>query len=446
MEDITILNPWWKNKEEIKYDKHILDFQHKKYQWHFPLLETLVLDADNIYTLLGPRQIGKTTLMKLLIQKLLQSVPAEAVFFWNCDDLVDFRELEARIRTYLQQVKHLSLGKKFLFLDEVSRVKQWQRAIKFLVDSGDLKSCCVVVTGSHILDLKYGAERLPGRVGKEGKEIFLFPLSFSEYVTLVAPHIPRQEWALTDSLDKGEKKIMQFMPWRDEIRMLFQKYLVTGGFPLAINEYFSQGKIPDWVMDTYYNWIVGDIVKWGKQEKILMQLLRSLLIKQGTAISWDSFAKDAEIKSHKTVASYMELLEQMFAVHVLYSFDEAKKLFNYTKNKKVYLTDPFLFHLFQQKLFYKEAEVTPALIEAVVVSHLFRKGVIGYWKAKREVDVVVRLKTAVIPVEVKWQKIIAKADYAGLHHFQNGFLLSKDTIAFGKKYQTIPVDLFLLSQ
>ena len=73
--------------------------------------------------------------------------------------------------------------------DEISRIKDWQRAIKSMKDSGELANSCLVLTGSHTLDIKHGIELLPGRTGKFGKDLMLLPLSFSEYVKLVNPKI-----------------------------------------------------------------------------------------------------------------------------------------------------------------------------------------------------------------------------------------------------------------
>lgn len=437
--DIALLNPWWKGKELIEQDKHIRDFKAKKYQWMPPLLHRIRLSPGNIFTLRGPRQVGKTTMVKLLIKGLLENEDPRSVFFWNCDELVDFRELSSVLREFLA---FAGQGDKYIFLDEISRVKDWQRSIKFLADAGELEHSSLLLTGSHTLDIKYGAERLPGRTGILGKNFTLLPLSFPEFISLVAPDLklPKIKELRISEINKSVAAAKIF---NLELKAWFEKYLVTGGFPLVINEFLMHNEIPDYLLEIYLRWVIGDIAKWGKQERILIQLLKSLLLKQSTALSWDSLAKDAEIKSHKTVSSYVEVLENMFVLKTLYFLAREKKMLNYAKNKKLYFLDPFIYRVFNSRIYYKEFEITPALIEAVVVSHLDRQGEVSYWKNKKEIDVVLRVGNSFLPCEVKYQNRIARQDFSPLHYFPQGVLITKDFLQAGEKYTAVPVHLFL---
>ena len=56
----------------------------------------------------------------------------------------------------------------------------------------------------------------------------------------------------------------------------------------------------------------------GKSERIFLQTVSSLIRKQPSVLSWDSLAKDAEIKSHLTISSYIETLESMFVLKTNY--------------------------------------------------------------------------------------------------------------------------------
>ena len=81
--DISILNQWWKNKELINQDKSIKEYELKKYKWQPTILKELKPKINNIYTLRGPRQIGKTTLIKLLIKELLKDNDEKSCFYWS---------------------------------------------------------------------------------------------------------------------------------------------------------------------------------------------------------------------------------------------------------------------------------------------------------------------------------------------------------------------------
>ncbi len=448
--DLTILNPWWKGKEYLREDKHIRDFEEMKYKWLPKLFEKINLKPNNLFSLRGPRQVGKTTLVKLLIKDLLKKVNEKAVFFWNCDEVIDFRELSLIIREYLEVCKVQNIKEKYLFLDEISRVKNWQRLIKSMVDSGELRDCCLLITGSNTLDIKYSVERLPGRTGKEGKDFILLPMNFSEYLELIRPDICNKIKKINNlTIKEVNVRIKTIKPYDSELKVLFNQFLITGGFPLVVNEFFSNKKIPEYIYELYLKWIIGDIVKWGKSEKILMQLLRTILLKQSSPISWDSLSKEAEIKSHKTVSSYVEDLENMFAILVLYFLELNKKIPNYDKNKKIYFLDPFIYHLLNKKFFFKENEINSQLIEAVAISNLSRLTYenlfphIYYWKGKKEVDCVLKLKNKILPLEIKYQEKISKEDYKGLYHFNTGILVTKNYSEKHEKYPAISVHQLL---
>lgn len=451
MTDLALLNPWWKGKGHINEDRHMREFEGKKYKWKPELLVKIKLLPDNIFTLRGPRQVGKTTLIKLLIRDLLdKGMDEKSIFFWNCDELLDFRELSSILREYIEFSKVSNIKEKYIFLDEISRINNWQRSVKSLKDSGELEDCCLMLTGSHTLDIKYGLERLPGRTGKLGKDLMLLPMSFSDYILLIKPYIAEKIKKIKGiSVNEINNKIDHIKIFDAELRVLFKQYLITGGFPLVVNEFFSNSEIPEYVYELYLRWVVGDIVKWGKQEKILIQLLRSVILKQSSAISWDSLAKESEIKSHKTVSSYVEDLENMFVLVVLYYLELSKNVPNFSKNKKLYFSDPFIYHVFNKRIYFKENEITPALIEGTIISNLARLTYNGlfpniyYWKNKKEVDALLKIKNDIFPLEIKYQSKISKEDYKGLYYFNKGILITKDALVKGQKYSAVPAHLLL---
>ncbi len=445
--NLEITNAWWKGKGYINEDRHIREFENKRFKWTPELLETLELEPNNLFTLRGPRQVGKTTLIKLLIKKLLnKGISEKSIFYWNCDELVDFRELSSILREYLGWSDK---GEKYIFLDEVSRIKDWQRSIKSLIDSGELENCCILITGSNTLDIKYGSERLPGRTGKKGRDFILLPMNFSDFVRLINPKIGERISKISPTIANINREADKLRIFEGELKDLFNKYLVTGGFPLVVNEFLTNKKIPDYLYELYFKWITGDIVKWGKREKILVQLFKSLIEKQSTRISWDSLAKESEIKSHKTVSVYIEDLENMFVLLVLYFLDIKKKIPDSAKNKKIYFSDPFIYHVFNKKIYFKDNEINDEIIEATIISNLARISYgdllpsIFYWNNKKEVDVVLRLKDKLLPFEIKYQNNIKKEDYLGLYYFKTGILITKNLLKKEEKYTTIPAHILL---
>src|SRR5690606_40057774 len=65
------LNPWWEDAKAIDRDRHIVQFQASPFHWDPPAFLDIPLRPGDLSTLRGPRQVGKTTTLKRMIQKLL---------------------------------------------------------------------------------------------------------------------------------------------------------------------------------------------------------------------------------------------------------------------------------------------------------------------------------------------------------------------------------------
>ena len=69
-------------------------------------------------------------------------------------------------------------------------------------------------------------------------------------------------------------------------------------------------------MNTYTHWIIGDILKYNKNENYLFEILRGIKSTYGSQISWHSLSKYLSIKHHKTVSDYCGILESMHVLHI----------------------------------------------------------------------------------------------------------------------------------
>ena len=136
------LNPWWENKELINNDINLVRLGKQKIKWQYQLIEEL---NQGIYSLRGPRQVGKTTWIKQKIKNLLETNDAKNIFFYSCDNIRKFEELTEIIELFLELADKDK--KKYIFLDEIPYVEDWQRSIKHLYDSGKLDKCAVVLSG-----------------------------------------------------------------------------------------------------------------------------------------------------------------------------------------------------------------------------------------------------------------------------------------------------------
>ena len=165
--------------------------------------------------IIGPRQVGKTTYLKLSILDLLEKgINPRNVMYFSCDLLRNYREIIEVIRTF----ERLSMGEKYVFLDEVTFVNKWERAIKFFLDSPLSRNINLYITGSTSAGIK--RESFPGRPIKI--EEFL-PLSFRKVVFLLKPEFKEIVEKLKPPTTPEEiyKNALNLYPYYDELMNAF---------------------------------------------------------------------------------------------------------------------------------------------------------------------------------------------------------------------------------
>lgn len=444
--DFQLYNPWWETTEAINNDIKILEFQAQKYQYIHPFLKKFPAGQDAILTLRGPRRIGKTTLVKLIIKRLLLDlkIPSENVFFYSCDQVADFKELSQVLTEYLAYIRPRTGKRIFIFLDEISFVKEWQRTIKALVDTGQFAKATCLLTGSSTIDLVFSSERLPGRRGLLPKpDVALLPLTFAEFVRLVNPELANKQ-----------KFSFHLAP----LQKLFDDYLLTGGFPNTINEYYQKGFISSTTFETFIKWIEGDLHKMGKSEKLASQILERVFVHLTTPISWYSLAKEAGIGSHATVIDYIEILERLFVLFDIKCFLVDQRRMDIKKNRKIYFTDPFIYNCLyaQTSGFLDEAftfiskqvvtvKIKPHLAENIVASHLARIfPSLFYGKLKgHEIDFVGKAKRAFCFFEVKYQQKVTQTEFSWAKTFIPSLTVVTKKDFYENKIKLLPLAVFL---
>ena len=442
-------NPWWKGKERINGDEDYLKWDGKKHKWVPDLINRIELKPYSLHFLFGPRQIGKTTCLKLLIKKLLDSgAKEESVFYFRCDDVVDFKELGEIITSYLALRERLGIGSSYIFLDEITFPKEWYRSVKSLIDAGKLKKDVVVLTGSTSLLVKKETETFPGRRGS-GKDFTLLPLSFRDFVKIADERLHTKLPPPLKALAEGEieRKTAACLPLLDGLNALLEKYMVCGGFPLCIESFLEAGKVERAAHEAYLAWLKNDITKVGRSVDIARAVLKVLLTKIPSPVSWESIAKEIEIKSPKTASAYVHLLNSLFVSMTLHHIDPHKASISFGKNKKIHFLDPFFFDLFSRWCLVELRDVESKIVEGIVASHIARFSLEGgefggnvfYWRDKGEIDVVVGAN-GLKGFEVKWGERV-KAKPRSIGKMKQLIFLSRDT--FAEKPLVTPVSAFL---
>lgn len=347
----------WENE-----DKHLKELKRHPFNRVLAPLPA----GPGLFVIRGPRQIGKSSWLKKM---LLAANPKEA-FYLSCENISEFKELH--------EVLKENLNRKVFLIDEVTFVDQWWRPIKSILDSHD--DVRIVVTGSHAHDVKKGMDQMPGRWGNGG-DFELLPMDFFEFSEM--------------------RKIAGWSPMAldEELELYFK----VGGFPTALLESGPTGTFPLKSQEVYRRWLLGDILKLGKSETYLREILAQIALTTTSTISLQKLAQRTQIGSHNTAQDYVEILESCFALKTLYEIDLETNSPKFRKEKKFYLRDPLMYWMALDWAGIKPpSNSSDVLAELVAHEYLVRRHKrFGFATSKKgEVDFVAPKDWA---IEVKWK-------------------------------------------
>ncbi|MGC9104214.1 MAG: ATP-binding protein [Candidatus Methanodesulfokora sp.] len=430
-------NPWWKSKD-LTNDPDLRKWYESRIKWIPKIINEIKLEPFSLNFIFGPRQVGKTTLVKLVIKKLLESVEdPRSIFYYRCDRLSDYKELDIVMENYLMLKRAYKIKTAYIFLDEITFPREWYRAVKYRIDSGDLQNDVLILTGSWSMFVRREVETFPGRRGG-GRNIVFHPLSFREFLKIANPDIYNSLEGIKE-MDPSEvwEKCVKARPWLNEVNRAFESYLECGGFPLAIKSLLERGEVSEEAKDAIISSFISDIAKLRRSESIAKRVIKAVLEKLPSAVSLSSIAKEFEIGSHKTVFYYLDLFEKMFILKNIFFIEPNKLVELYYKQRKIHLTDPFLYTVFSEWCMTRRPSIN-AIVESTVAAQLARKLNIGYWRDKTEIDIVIPGKA--MGIEVKWG---ARAELRERRIGRINRVITLTRDEFKEKPVAVPVSLFL---
>lgn len=494
-------NPWWQSPDRIEGDPRVVEWRSAAFRW-IPRLCRTFEDADVIYTMRGPRRVGKTTLLKLRVMDLLKKgTPPKDIFYLSCDLLNSPKQLVDAIDAYLDQVRGRgaaagTAGRTHIFIDEVSSVRDWQRGMKALIDAGKLRGYTVILTGSHSMDIRKASETLAGRRGNAAGlrygslDKVLLPMKFSEYAETQSVEVrdalrearalslEGRKAALLQVLDGKVPALFEGMMGQSRrLEGMLDDYLLTGGMPQAINEYASKHTISDGTYASFVSLIMKDVSQWGGDEALARQVLWRVSETMATQVSPNALKDGTEIADYRTVEKYLGALKASYALQEIRRLDVARGQPFYRKGRKEYFVDPFIFHACRGWLSGKDAfggsrafldspETKGRLIEGVICSHITRLAyglapsplfdastTVFFWKSRkgRELDFAFEVDGKYVPVEVKYSSRISKEDCYSTFDFmktgkaaRRGIIVTKDVLDVRGQCVKVPCHLFLL--
>ena len=246
--------------------------------------------------LLGARQVGKTTLLKKIIQE--QQVE---VLYLNCDEP---QTVTALTNCNLRELQMVIGANKFVVIDEAQKVDNIGLTLKLIVDN--MPDVQVIATGSSAFELRNCLnEPLTGRK----YEYQMFPIS--------------------------SKEIYQSSGYID-LKGLLETRLIYGSYPDILNHANDARELLRMLTDSY---LYKDILATDNLRKpdVLDKLLRALAFQVGSEVSYNELAQTIGTDS-KTVERYIELLEKCYIIFRLHGL--SRNLRNELKKaKKIYFYD-----------------------------------------------------------------------------------------------------------
>lgn len=403
-----------KDFSEVDPNLHQLKSHHFVFQ--FEILEKFPVDFPGVYTLYGSHQVGKTTLLKQWVEKLLtKGISEKAIVFFPAELIKDYHDLQQLLKKQIEMMPSDNLI--YLIIDDVNLIRDWEKAILFIENAGLLERVVLMLSSSDLsLKQKVQARFSNQRTQSKQTDFNLYPLSFRE--TVLLKH--QSEQTLDILFDE------------------FNQYLLHGGYLSVINDIAIYGTINDKTLTTFVDWIKNEIVRQGKQERYLHEILSAVIKHYNQQTTWNSLAQELSIDHPKTIGDYFASLEALDLVFVQYALIEETLKPAPKKARKLMFTDPFIFHVIQTwispgKNYYEtqikpmldNAELCSKLVETCVITQFRRFYPTYYIKAEGEVDLVYTNEERFWPIETTWMSQIRAKDLKQILKYPNGRILTK---------------------
>lgn len=424
VEELERMNPWWHgNMPRDGLPK----FRRTAWQ------EVRKWIADPPFKMaaliLGPRRVGKSTLMKQQIAQLLDDgVNPKKILYADFEEPVLKLAGFKRVLNAWQEACSPAEGREFLFLDEIQLVDDWGSRIKRQVDSRPDRR--IVFSGSAI-PLNY-RKRQSG-LGR-WHEIHVGAMSFYEFVLFrqVVPDIPSIN-SLEELFSCNRTRFAELKATAAACKDLFQEYITHGGYPeLAFIE----------DLRTVRNFIKLEVIQRSLTRDItdefsensyfhLQAMFRYFCKNNGGILNQSKLGNRFELNPVQTKL-HLDALRSSQHIDRLIGTIQGKGMFN--AREKIYVTDHAVALAMYEAGAYVLRDRTTAgfAVECMAFNHINQlskssMGPVCYWKdrtRKREVDFTLVMEDETVPIEIKYSKAIdLQSDLRGLVelHDSKGF-------------------------
>jgi len=436
-ENLRSTNPWWHGDEMLKPPPF--------HRWPFKRLLYLLKDGMTPAVVLrGPRRVGKTVLLKQVIQSLLkEGIPGNRILYVPFDELPTFRKLQEQVLAIARWYETHILGESFnraanenrpafLLFDEVQNLDAWAPQIKNLVDNHGVRT---LITGSSSLRIESGRDSLAGRI----TTLDMGPLFLREIAELRFGASRFSSWD-----DKGLDQLALPDFWREAVKKgaddaeirhrSFKAFSERGGYPVAQQRYETTWhELADYLVETVIRRAIQHDLRMGprgqkRDEKLLEEVFRLCCRYAGQAAGQAAFVP--EIKQAlaanigwQRILSYMRFLDGTLLVRLIPPIE--LRLKRKRSPAKICLSDHSLRAAWLQEVVPLDSEGLAANPHLSDIGGHIAESTLGYFLAsiptldishfpergaEPEVDFVLTVGTRRIPVEVKYRKRIDPLD------------------------------------
>lgn len=442
------------------------------------------LEDDRIIAIMGPRRIGKTTVMYQLIDDLIniKKIAPKRILYVSLDSayinslserpILDVMEVYSKF-ILQEQLKDIKF-KVYVFLDEIHFIENWEVHLKTLYDL--YPKVKFIVSGSSSLYIKEGSSALVGRLDYR----IMLPLKFVDFLNYKAGiegtksifnQLNRKlREALLIAIIKNNGRFLfnklnryypKFVNMENKIKVYLNEHLLKGGYPelLDIDNY---SVCSDRIKDSWRLSLYDIIRKLNVRDPSALEELCSLLAGlSSNRINYASLANTLSIQ-RLTVKQYINNLKHAFLISLseYYSRDRSSR---YKKEKKVYINDVGLRNAILNSMnedLLKDASKLGEVIETLVFEHTVRlrfhleggrEHSLFYWHDNYyEIDFILLKGKTAIPIETKYQDMINENDIKIIKKFIErykspfGIVITKNKLDFKEKILYVPLWLYLV--
>lgn len=401
------------------------------------------LDDKQAIVLVGSRQVGKTSILYLLIQYLLTRSPnTKNIFYFDLENFDHLNLLERGPEVLIQSLRLEGSNfnqRIFLFIDEIQYLSHPTNFLKLMVDHHpQIKIIC---TGSSTLDIRRKfKDSLVGR-----KVVFeIFSLSFEEFLQFKnQTNLLRvlEQYQLSTLLQEATLPPAPPDIYTHPLKIYFEEYCNYGGYPAVVLETSTEKKLK-LLNEIYTAYVRKDLSSLFTIENInaFNQLSQLLALGIGNLLNVNTLTTDLRI-SRPTLENYLMILENTFIIKRLQPFFRRKKR-EVIKMPKIFFLDLGLRNLMVKQ--FGELNLRPdkgALVENFTFLHLYRElpvlNELNFWRTKSgtEVDFVLQTEGSLLPIEVKYKAISQPTLPSGLNSFISAYPVTQAT-TITKDYYT----------